>query len=81
MFLVIRSMGITGLWEVSNRQLACINWSKSEPGPQTVEPAAERIPFGAFTTAEAVKRRDVEHRNLILGVDMRYIFFCPFPSK
>jgi len=36
-----------------------------------VEPAAERISFHTFTMAKAVEQRDLNHRNLILGVDMR----------
>jgi len=43
---------------------------------QTLEPAAERISFCAFTMDEAVKQRNREHRNLILGVDMRCVFYA-----
>ena len=43
---------------------------------QTLEPAAERISFRAFTMGEAVQRRNLEHRNLILGVDMRCVFYA-----
>lgn len=39
-----------------------------------VELAAERISFHTFTMAKAVKKWDLNHRNLILGVDMRWVF-------
>jgi len=38
---------------------------------QTLKPATEQISFYAFTTAEAVQRKNLENRNLVLGVDLR----------
>jgi hypothetical protein len=46
-----------------------------------VEPAAERISFHTFTMAKAVEQRDLNHRNLILGVDMRWVFFIAIVEK